>query len=411
MKCKLNRKERVILFVVVILEICVLIWYLQFFQEKNRDYLQNIQGETLKQLVIELIQTFLPNVWEFVSGILVGIITLLGTSLVAILNKFRKSKLNWKNRKSIKYSVVSENKEINYKEMFRNYFRFIFEIIGMLTCLCICGGIAYIIVFSYSNVEIDFLMAIAILISVSIIKKFCNFKENRFLSIVFYGGVSSIGFLYLVELYIRNVRVIIFFAFETCIAISIIIYYVVYHFLLSPKVMGLPTWIFICSRGILLSGYIAGIYLKQYVYDEIFKFWIVLLLIEYICQIWIYENDLNDVKIKTTSGDIIKAKKKIIQYNNERIGYIDDASREVIVENKIIDCIYYQHNESKLYMRWYERKKTKVDCFIKGEKSPLEFQKYRFNNDWVRLNKRKNEAILELLIPIDRVEKIVFSKK
>ena len=351
------------------------------------------------------VSTVMGTLYNLVLSILPAIATLLGLSFGSIVQKVLRARLNWKNRKVVKYRLIKINEVVNYKEDVWNYFRYILETIGIVSCIGIWGGIAKLcIVFFSMNVEIQFGIAIAIVVVVDIIT--VKLSEKRYILFMLYGVIGSLSILYVVELYLKDSNIIVIVACGSAITISLIIYHMIYHFLLPAKLKILYTYIFIVTRGILLMGCIIGIFVVQQLYLELYSLWLGLLVVEEFCQIWIYKKDLGDIWIKTKNGHVVKVLKNILQYENGKIGFIDYQGREVVCENKIVEYIYYQNKVSPSYGRRIRKKNNEVICFVEGQKDPFVGQKYCCIDDWIYLERVDDKIIEKYFIPVFLVKKI-----
>ena len=87
--------------------------------------------------ILDLLRMAVGNL---VLSILPAIATLLGLSFGSIVQKVLRARLNWKNRKVVKYRLIKINEVVNYKEDVWNYFRYILETIGIVSCIGIWGG-------------------------------------------------------------------------------------------------------------------------------------------------------------------------------------------------------------------------------------------------------------------------------
>ena len=352
--------------------------------------------------ILDLLRMAVGNL---VLSILPAIATLLGLSFGSIVQKVLRARLNWKNRKVVKYRLIKINEVVNYKEDVWNYFRYILETIGIVSCIGIWVGIAKLcIVFFSMNVEIQFGIAIAIVVVVDIIT--VKLSEKRYILFMLYGVIGSLSILYVVELYLKDSNIIVIVACGSAITISLIIYHMIYHFLLPAKLKILYTYIFIVTRGILLMGCIIGIFVVQQLYLELYSLWLGLLVVEEFCQIWIYKKDLGDIWIKTKNGHVVKVLKNILQYENGKIGFIDYQGREVVCENKIVEYIYYQNKVSPSYGRRIRKKNNEVICFVEGQKDPFVGQKYCCIDDWIYLERVDDKIIEKYFIPVFLVKKI-----
>lgn len=400
-------KNIIILCIMVIVELIGLIVYFSLHDKEinmGLDGLRNIL-EIINSFKKEFIEHYLP---EFLWKTLPTIITLFGISIFNGVKNFIKIKRNWKNRSAIKYTLICANENVDLKEFLLNDVRFVIEILGFIVSFGVCIGIANIIVvFFNTNVVIKFGIILATVFIIGILRSNTKVNRNKLFALVLYGIIGSLSVLFISELYTEDPNIIVRFACASTFTITLMGYYIIYHFLLLSNVKSLPTYIFIITRVILLIGLITGIFIVQSVCVELYNLWLILLIAENIGQLWIGKKDLSEIIIRTKSGHAIKVKKNIIQYENEKIGYIDQEGKEVLCENKIIDYIYYQNKVSLRYEKRVKRKSREVICFVDGKKKPFIGQKYHVKSDWILMKYVDNRIVTQIFIPMNMVKKII----
>lgn len=404
-----KNKNVIILCIMAVAELIVLFVYFSM-RESNINW----EGASLNN-ILETVNSFyenniVDNLYNLIWKVLPTIITLFGVSFYNGVRNFIKIKCNWKNRSAIKYTLIRANENVDFKELLLNYARLMFEIVGLIICVLVCVGIAHIMVaFLLMSEEIKCVIALAIVFVIGILRGNEKVNRNKFLILGLYGIIGSLGLLFVTELYTNDTIVIVRFACISTLMISFIVYCSIYHFLLISNVKRLPTYMFIITRGILLIGSIIGIFIAQSFCAELYNLWFVLMIVESIGQLWIWKKDFGDIIIQTQNGDTIKAKKNVIQYENEKLGYIDQQGNEVLCENKIIDYIYYQSKVSSRYEKKLKKKNRKVICCVEGKK-PLVGQKYHAESDWIFLENVEGQMATLFYIPMNAVKKVVYHK-
>lgn len=402
-----KHKNIIILRIIAIVEVIGLIVYFSLHDKNINMGLGSLRNilETINSVNKEFIGYYLP---EFLWKTLPTIITLFGISIFNGVKNFTKIKRNWKNRSAIKYTLICENENVELKEFLLNNVRFVFEIAGFILSLCVCIGIVNIIVaFFNTNVVIKFGIILAIVFIIGMLRSNAKVNRNKFFALVLYGIIGSLSVLFISELYTEDANIIVRFACASTLIIALMVHYIIYHFFLLSNVKSLPTYIFIITRGVLLMGLMIGIFIVQSACVELYNLWLILLIAENVGQLLIGKKDLSEIIIQTKSGHAIKVKKNIIQYENEKIGYIDQAGKEVLCENRIIDYIYYQNKVSLRYEKRVKRKSREVICFVDGKKKPFVGQKYHIKSDWILMKYVDNRIVTRTFIPMNAVKKII----
>lgn len=402
-------KNVIILCILTVVELIGL--YVYF---KLRESNINWEGASLNR-ILETVYFFyenyiVDNLYNLMWTVLPAIATLLGGSLLGVLRNFVKIMWNWKNRKAIKYILIRANENVDFKQLLLNYARLMLEIFSLIICLFMCSGIAHIMVaFLLMSAELKCEIALGIVFVIGILRGNDKVNRNKFLILVLYGIIGSLSLLFVTELCTNDTIVIIRFACIATLIISFVVYYSIYHFFLISNVKRLPTYIFIVTRGILLMGSMIGIFIVQSFCVELYNSWFILMIVESFGQLWIWKKDFGEIIIQTKNGHAIKVKEKVIQYENEKMGYIDQQENEVLCENKNIDYIYYQSKVSSRYEKKVKKKNGKVICFVEGKKLFVG-QKYHAKCDWIFLKNVEGQMATVFYIPMNAVKKVVCYK-